>query len=589
MNLAGTFAHTLLHSLWEGAAAALGLAVVLCVTRSPRVRYAAGCVALLALLGGFLVTFIQLTPEPTNHSQPSAAVYVTSPQAQLRQVAPMAPGGESQPTDYTTWIVQGWIAGVFLFYLRGMMGWLASRRLRLTGVCCAPEEWRDRMDRLQTQLRLSKRVTLLESSLAEVPVVVGYLRPVILMPVGFLTGMAASQVEAILLHELAHIRRYDALVNLLQVFVEGLLFYHPAVWWISGSMRAERENCCDDVVVSVTQNAHEYAKALEVLEQRRTSPAMAMAASGGSLLNRIHRLLGHRENTYSGLMPVLAMALLAVAGATAMTALQPRTQGRVILPPPPANKVVFPVRPVTPPLLVAQAAPPPTRVSPAETQALPDHRDAPADQQILMRPGVTVSIPENPTAYISVVGDVKIPGQFEIKAPITLIEALAKAGWATASAGPDLMLSVRGSVAQRINIWQLQQSLDPALNVLLTGGEVIVVPDAPKVWVTGHVQHPQAVPIRGPGGITLLQVLAYVDGLTPNYNKTAYVYRVGEGRRRYEIAVPLKDIMDRTAQDVRLLENDVLLIPDDEPGVHRENERQYYDTRPPSAPGETTK
>ena len=92
-------------------------------------------------------------------------------------------------------------------------------------------------------------MALLESSLAGVPVVVGYCA-VILMPVGLLTGLPAGQIEAILLHELAHIRRRDYLVNLLQTFVEGLLFYHPAVWWISAVIRAEREHCCDDAVVS---------------------------------------------------------------------------------------------------------------------------------------------------------------------------------------------------------------------------------------------------------------------------------------------------------------------------------------------------
>ena len=113
-----------------------------------------------------------------------------------------------------------------------------------------PVFWQERLDRLARALRLSRPVALLESCLAEVPVVIGYVRPVILMPVGLLAGLPAGQVESILLHELAHIRRHDYLVNLLQTSVEGLLFYHPAVWWISGVIRAERENCCDDLVVA---------------------------------------------------------------------------------------------------------------------------------------------------------------------------------------------------------------------------------------------------------------------------------------------------------------------------------------------------
>src|SRR6185312_2408588 len=138
------------------------------------------------------------------------------------------------------------------------------------------------------RLQVSRPVLLLESCLAEVPVAVGHLRPLILMPVGLLMGLPVAQVEAILLHELAHILRYDYVVNLMQVFVEGLLFYHPAVWWISGVMRAERENCCDDLVVAVTGGALEYATALAALETRRI-PRELLAATGGSLMNRIQR------------------------------------------------------------------------------------------------------------------------------------------------------------------------------------------------------------------------------------------------------------------------------------------------------------
>src|ERR1017187_9214042 len=125
-----------------------------------------------------------------------------------------------------------------------------TSQLGRRGVCAAGALWQGRGERLAARMRVSRPVTLLESCLAEVPVVMGYLRPVILMPVGLMTGLPAEQIEAILLHELAHIRRHDYLVNLLQIVVEGLVFYHPAVWWISSVMRAERENCCDDLVVA---------------------------------------------------------------------------------------------------------------------------------------------------------------------------------------------------------------------------------------------------------------------------------------------------------------------------------------------------
>src|SRR6185295_2411884 len=125
----------------------------------------------------------------------------------------------------------------------------------------------------------------------QAPTVVGWLRPVVLVPVGALAGLPADQVEALLLHELAHIRRHDYLVNILQNVAESLLFYHPAVWWISGHIRAERELCCDDMAVFVCGDSLSYARALAQLESFRPAQVSALAANGGSLADRIARLL----------------------------------------------------------------------------------------------------------------------------------------------------------------------------------------------------------------------------------------------------------------------------------------------------------
>ena len=127
------------------------------------------------------------------------------------------------------------------------------------------------------------------------PTVIGWLRPVVLLPAATLTGLSTEQMEMILAHELAHIRRNDFFVNLMQAVVETLLFYHPAVWWISNRIRVEREHCCDDVAVSVSGNALVYARALTRLEELRVADAQAfVAANGGSLIGRIRRLAGAR-------------------------------------------------------------------------------------------------------------------------------------------------------------------------------------------------------------------------------------------------------------------------------------------------------
>jgi beta-lactamase regulating signal transducer with metallopeptidase domain len=153
------------------------------------------------------------------------------------------------------------------------------------------------------------------------------LRPVILLPASALTGLSPQQLEAIIAHELAHIRRHDYLINLLQTVVETLLFYHPAVWWVSRRIRQEREHCCDDLAVAVCGDALTYARALLEMEQLRAAgPQLAMAANGGSLMNRIQRLVGAQpkhSNRFGGLFAgVITLTTLISAVAVAQILLQ---------------------------------------------------------------------------------------------------------------------------------------------------------------------------------------------------------------------------------------------------------------------------
>jgi GWxTD domain-containing protein len=327
--LAQAIGWTLFHSLWEGAVVALALAVALSAIRSSRARYAAACLAMLVMLAGFGFTLARLMPRQRSHIVTIARA-VSLPAGFEEPKIPV----QHRAADFLPWLAPFWMAGVVIFHLRSLASWMAARRLRRIGVCLAPDLWRERLDQLGARLRLSRPVTLLESCLAEVPVVIGYVRPAILMPVGLLAGLPAGQIESILLHELAHIRRYDYPVNLLQTAVEGFLFYHPAVWWISGLIRAERENCCDDLVVATHGDAHECATALAALEQNRWSAREAApAATGGNLMQRIRRLLDRPEAPRAVLTPVLSAAILAITAAVVLTAWQQQPQ----VSPPPAT------------------------------------------------------------------------------------------------------------------------------------------------------------------------------------------------------------------------------------------------------------
>jgi TonB family protein len=342
---------TLLHSLWEGAATAAILAAIVIAVRSPRVRYGAACVAMLTLVAAFSITLFRLWPDaqqmfprfrPAVPFAPTEIVNADANSARwwIPNLALLAP-----------WLAPFWIAGVCLLSLQRIMSCLAIRRLRSRGVCFASEEWHVELARLAAQLRISRPVHLLESCVAEIPMVLGHLRPVVLVPVGVLAGLPAEQVETILLHELAHIRRCDYLVNVCQRVIEGILFYHPAVWWISKVIRTERENCCDDVVVSVTRHSRDYALALAALERNRVPGGQAaVAATGGTLVKRIRRLLYPKAP--AGIWaPILAAVILFATTAVSFAALQPKstpiatygveTRTKVMVAPPrPARKIV---------------------------------------------------------------------------------------------------------------------------------------------------------------------------------------------------------------------------------------------------------
>jgi len=311
----------LFHSLWEGAIIAVLLAATLAITRSARARYIAACLAMCAILVCFAVTLFWFVPRHPGQALARSPIALPSnnpvdvadtPQAPLRRIGDLLP-----------WLVPFWIVGVALFYLRHLASWTLTRRLRRTGVCSPPDFWRERLNSLARRLRLSRSVALLESCLTGVPVVIGYLRPVILVPVGLLAGLPANQIESILLHELAHIRRYDYLVNMLQTSIEGLLFYHPAVWWISGVIRTEREHCCDDLAVAFSGDAHQYAVALATLEHCRwDAPKTALAATGGNVVKRIRRLLIPTEGPSSALTPFVSAGILIITAAVGLTAWQ---------------------------------------------------------------------------------------------------------------------------------------------------------------------------------------------------------------------------------------------------------------------------
>lgn len=318
---------TLLHFVWQGAMLAVAYAAVRATGRShsANTRYLAGCLTLLLMAAAPVVTFVHLSesapPQVTSVPSPpyalAASVPATLPTSFPDWPVPR-PGLETLNEWLQAalpWLVVGWAAGVMLLAGRLVVGWLRLRRTR--GRCGEALEERlgARLRELQRRLRLSRPVRVMQSALVRVPTLLGWFRPVILLPASTLTGLTPVQLDLILAHELAHLRRWDHWVNLFQVTVETLLFYHPAVWWVSRRVREDREHCCDELAVAVCGHRLAYAQALATLEELRQTPAnLALAAADGSLLARIRRILSLPDDERGGGRLSAAGAALIVVG-----------------------------------------------------------------------------------------------------------------------------------------------------------------------------------------------------------------------------------------------------------------------------------
>ena len=352
---------TLLHSLWQGALVAAVLAGALLLLRRQRaeVRYAASAGALGVVVALAGITFglyvnsspaqgVWLSPGTTENQQavslkqvetPAAGVSMASKETEravtaagtvrFRQVSDTGaiPVISATPDwlatglryfdDNLPLLVVAWLLGLLAMSLRMLGGLLYVQRLRRYRVRPLPAVWQERLAALAARSGVKRPVALLESALVRVPLVVGHLRPMILLPLGTVAGLSPACLEAILAHELAHVLRRDYLVNLLQTVAEVLFFYHPAVWFVANCVRTERENCCDDTATAlVGDDPLRLARALTALAEWSQSavvpaaPRLALAAMNrpGALLLRVRRLVQRRPAA-----PTLGEGLMAGA------------------------------------------------------------------------------------------------------------------------------------------------------------------------------------------------------------------------------------------------------------------------------------
>ena len=333
-NLTSALGWTIIHSLWQGAVIALLLSLLLLFLQknSAKIRSAVANASLIIFLGAALITFLIIFNSETQPVQNSSFNFENSEKsASLLQTFNITPEEESSSNTssitlfaksfeeyfnrHLPLIVTLWLLGIMIFSLKLMGGLAYTRRLRYHLISEPEQNWSKYLEKLSYKLKITKQVKLLESALIKIPMTLGYLKPVILLPLGTITGLPQNQIEAIIIHELAHIRRADYLLNIFQSIVETLFFYHPAIWWISSLIKTERENSCDDITLQVTGDPLTFIKALsniQIINSGEPGLALAVAVNKKQLLRRVKRMLNKSHKQINITARIISILLLSV-------------------------------------------------------------------------------------------------------------------------------------------------------------------------------------------------------------------------------------------------------------------------------------
>lgn len=312
----------LIHSLWQGLIAAVIVFMTRSFTRDSQasLRCSVEVFALAACFGAFLMTFwMQIgSGSASSLGSVTSSFFTNTPLETTGGVIAPSAGlqiGSASLGSYAPLLGIFWCLGFILLSLRYSYGLMMTRRLRTQGLSAAPTEWDRRFKTLVANTGIFRHVALHISDRVNSPMTLGFFKPIVLVPASFFAGLPASQIEAILLHEIAHIRRHDYLINLAQTAIKTILFYHPAIHYISQCIDDDREQACDDFAVKQTNNPAALVKGLAALRLDLARPRFALAAQQDRkpLLRRLTRLMAPEESRRRPEHVVTSMAALLVA------------------------------------------------------------------------------------------------------------------------------------------------------------------------------------------------------------------------------------------------------------------------------------
>lgn len=309
---------TLFHSLWIGIVMVLIAGIIIMCIKNSRssLRYN----LLTTLLGVFSLGMIWIFYQSLNQANPLFS-YFNPPVSNSNQLFKTNFANDIQNIlttlgTYADQLLVVWFGVILIKAIKLMLGLQGVHHLKRTKVFDAGAYWQNKLNELSQQLYIKQSVLIFQSGIAKIPMVIGHLKPIILMPIGMLNHLSLTEVEAILSHELAHIKRKDYLVNILQNILEVLFFFNPAVLWVSKMIKEERENCCDDLAISCTKDKNGYLRALVSCQEfnlNTTGFAMSMANGKGQLIARIRRIAFNKRASLGGVeKTLLAISLLFV-------------------------------------------------------------------------------------------------------------------------------------------------------------------------------------------------------------------------------------------------------------------------------------
>lgn len=357
----------LLHSLWQGAIVALVLAVLMRRLTNPLTRYRCALSALGVVgIAGIITWAVLNAPKSVPQQTPAMAMAPSAPETTAIAFDPnladkvVVIGQLTRPaarTNWTAWLAMTWLTGTMAMLLRAGIKVAGAEKLRNSCTPLTDEHITLLVTEACRAVGLARKIRVAVTDKLTSPAVVGVLVPTLILPLSLFTTLTPTQIQFVLLHELAHIRRGDYLTNLFQLFIEALLFFNPAVWWISHQIRREREACCDALAIELSGAPADYARTLVRVAENILQPAPTAASAFGddgrepsTLADRVQRLLvpGYRPALRLTWRAMLTSLLIGSALLVFLAVGTRNTVGAILTPYQPTTSPALPKREIDP-------------------------------------------------------------------------------------------------------------------------------------------------------------------------------------------------------------------------------------------------